>query len=351
MRKTLASLVAVGVVGAFAAAASAQLNLWFDIRDNSAAQPITAAAGTPVIPFMNGQNPNEAAFNSGRRGDGQILRLNPVVSNNYHIRNAYPNLDNDGNLATGDLHLYADVLDDASGTGDVISSIGVDFNVTDAGAGGANRIASAAWLWDTANWQGTNAGVNNGASNGGNPPSWLGAKAVKVPVNASAQYDTTGGLTPRAEPYHLGSLRVTAGNRTAGGVANHATNSTFNVKMAVNDLLITRVFQTGGDAVEMVSFGYVNGTPEAAVSGSQVGNTSTTPDAVIVIQMKGDNNGNGAISGIDGLGFTGAANRGNGIKQSEAFLFNNNGGTGGSAATISGIDGLAFTQAASAPTP
>lgn len=350
MKKTLASLVAVGVVGAYAAAASAQLNLWFDIRDNSAAQPITAAAGTPVIPFMNGQTIPEAAFNSGRAGDGQILRLNPVVSNNFHMRNAYPNFDNDANLATGNLHLFGTVLDDASGTGDVISSIGVDFNIANAGAGGANTIASVAWTWDTANWQGTNAGVNNGASNGSNPPSWLGAKAVKVPVNASAQYDTTGGLTPRAEPYHLGSLRVTAGNRTAAATG-HAANSTFNLKMSVNDLLITRVFQTGGDAVEMVSFGYVSGSPEAAVSGSQVGNTSTTPDAVIIVQLKADNNGNGGISGIDGLGFTAAATRANGIKQSEAYLFNNNGGLGGAAATISGIDGLAFTQAAAAPTP
>lgn len=353
MRKSLVTLVAFGVVGAFAAAASAQLNMWFDIRDNTtASQGISAgsAGGAPTVPFTNGQELAQAAFNSGRRGDGQVLRLNPVVSNSFHARNAYPNFDADTNLATGNLHLYGDVLDDPSGTGDVISSIGVDLNTTEGGAGGANRIASYAWTWDTANWQGTNAGTNPGASNGGNPPSWLGAKAVKVPVNASAQYDTTGGLTPRAEPYHLGALRVTAGNRTAGATG-HAANSTFNVRMSVNDLLITRVFQTGGDAVEMVSFGYTAGAPEAPVSGSQVGNTSTAPDAVITVQMKHDRNGNGTVTGIDAPGFTAAFNAALNLKQIEAYLYNNNGGTGGAATQITGIDAPGFTAAFNSPIP
>jgi hypothetical protein len=351
MRKVATLLVAACVFAGPSAVWAADSNYWFDIRDNtSASQNITT--GTPVIPFGNGQEVGQNAFNAGGRGDGQVLRLNPTVSNNYHLRNAYPNFDNDNNLATGDLQLFVDVTDDVSGTGDVISSIGVNFNIAPLapGNGSANKIAQIQWTWLAANWGGTNAGTAPGASNGQVPPSWIGAKAVKVPVNSSAVYDTTGGLVPSATPYRLGNLRVTAGPRTAGA-ASHTANSTYGVNLSVNDLLITRVFQTGGDATEMVSFGYVGANLDTAVSGSTVGATSTTADAVIKIAMKADNNGNGTVTGIDGLGFTAAAQRAAGIKQNEAFLFNNNGGTGGAGAQITGIDGLAFTQAAAAPIP
>jgi hypothetical protein len=353
MRKVATLLLTACVFAGLSSAVwAADSNYWFDIRDNTSAnQNITS--GTPVIPFNNGQEIGQNAFNGGGRGDGQVLRLNPVVSNNFHMRNAYPNFDNDNNLATGDLQLFVDVTDDPSGTGDVISSIGINFGITNLapGTGAANKIAALSWTWNAANWGGTNAGTAPGAVVGANPPTgWNGAKAVKVPVNNSAVYDTTGGLVPSATPYRLGNLRVTAGARTAGA-ASHTVNSTYAVNMSVNDLLITRVFQTGGDATEMVSFGYVGANLDTAVSGSTVGATSTAADAVIKIAMKGDNNGNGTVTGIDGLGFTAAAQRAAGIKQNEAFLFNNNGGTGGPAAQITGIDGLAFTQAAAAPIP
>jgi hypothetical protein len=329
MRKTLASLVAVGVVGAFAAAASAQSVMYFDVRDGSSGiQSITS----PVAPFTNGQDIGQIATNTGGAGDGQILRIAPTQAGGNHsaFPLAYPNFDADGNSSTGNLHLYDRVSDDASGTGDVISSIGVDFNVTAASATpNAYGVASVNWSWDTANWQGTNAGVNNGASNGGSPPSWLGAKAVKVPVNASAQYDTTGGLTPNLDgtprTYHLGALRVTGAPRNCAnrGGTDHLARSTFNVKMAVNDLLITRVFQTGGDAVELVSFGYASGTPETAVSGSQVGNTSATPDAVIQVGLKGDASGDGNVTNADITPFLTArtASASNSHKQSQTYWF------------------------------
>lgn len=328
MRKTLASLTAVGAFVAYAAAASAQSNsvLWFDVRDGSAgAQSIT----TPVFPFTNGQDIGQSAFNSGGAGDGQVLRITPVHGDNTHLTgmglpDPYPNFDADGNTATANLQLYMTVNDDLSGTGDVISSIGVDFNLTNAGAGGGNPLGSLSWEWDATNWQGTNAGINNGASDGGNPPSWLGAKAVKVPVNASAQYDTTGGLVPAATPYHLGALQVTGGQRNCSftsGSPTHAANSTFNVNMSVNDLLITRVFQSGGDASETVSFGYANGVPEAGVNGSQVGAGATgAPDAVIQVVSKSDASLDGRVLNNDLQGFLNARTASTGAKQMEIFL-------------------------------
>jgi hypothetical protein len=349
MRKLATFLLAACVLAGASSAVWAQSTMWFDIRDNTSAnQNITT--GTPAQPFGNGQGLTDTAFNAGGRGDGQVLRLNPVVSNNFHMRAAYPNFDGDGNLSTGNLWLYIDVAAQGAGaTGDCISSIGVNFDLSPhVGTGTANQIASVAWTWDAGNWAGTNAGTAPGSMQAGSPPDWNGAKAVKVPVNSNAVYDTTGGLTPNAQPYRLGSLRVTAGNRVPGA-ASHTNNSTYKVLMSVNELLITRVFQTGGDATEMVAFGYNGASPDTPVSGSTQGATSTNPDAIIQVMMKGDRNGNGTVTGIDSPGFTDAARRGAGIKQVEAFLYNNNGGTGGAQTTITGIDSPSFTDAARAP--
>jgi hypothetical protein len=351
MRKLLVASLALAIVAGFAMTVSAQSTIFLDVRNNGAG---IQSISTPLFPFTNGQDGSEVATNGGGAGDGQVLRLNPTVSNNFHTHptfgRSWPNLDGDNNLSTGSLHAFMAVSEDLSGTGDVISSVGVDFNVTENLPDDANRIASLSWAWDAANWAGTNAGINNGASNGANPPSWLGAKAVKVPVNASAQYDTAGGLVPSATPYHLGELRVTAGPRTPSvpGLNNHRNRSTFNVRMSVNDLLITRVFQTGGDATEMVSFGYSAGSPETAVSGSQVGATSTAPDGVVVIQMKGDASGDGAVLGGDIGGFAPAFNAGTALKQSQAFIWN---GDPGASPQVLGSDIGIFAPAFNSPNP
>src|SRR3989442_7169 len=121
-------LISAAVVAGLTTVAMAQTNstYFFDVRNNvAAADPNNQTITAPGIPFTKGQGdfPNDGgAPPAGGRGNGQILRLNPVVSNGFNVRPAYPNFDGDGNKATGKLWLYADVADDASGTGDVISS-------------------------------------------------------------------------------------------------------------------------------------------------------------------------------------------------------------------------------------
>jgi hypothetical protein len=348
MRK-FSMVLAVVVVATVASIAAAQSIVFLDVR-NEGSGNVNESLTTPVIPFTNGQIVGQNAFNGGGPGDGQILRLNPKVSNNFHLRNAWPNLDGDADLSTGKFHAYMQVDDDVSGTGDVISSLGLTAAISDAGAGGANRILASSWtLLDvnggTPDWN----GVANAAAGGDSPVSYV-SKAVKVPVAGSpAMYNTTGGLVPTAR-YRVGELSIAAGNRTLAA-ANHAANSTFNVQLTGNTLLITRVYNGAGDTDEQVSLGYTNGVPNAAVSGNDPNASSAAPEGVIVIKMKGDTNGNGSVTGIDAPGFTAAFNAGAAVKQDQAYLYNNNGGTGGAATAITGIDAPVFTAAFGAPTP
>jgi hypothetical protein len=317
-------LVAVGAVVALTSAAWAQdSTIFYDIRDhyNLAGDPVQDIL-SPTYPFTNGQVDGVGAFYAGGPGDGMILRLNPECANGWHddeialpdsgfVR--YPNFDLDTDLNTGALFLYMDV-NDVPGDGDCIASIGIDQNVTmftpQWGDSGRNPIGSILYSWDPAYFNDvTNAGVEDGGSDGGDPPSWIGAKAVKVPVE-----DPGGGPVyacgddglpqdPDTSPYKLGRLDVTGGPRdtSANTAEHHLENSTYDLHLSVNNLLITRVFSSGGDAVEMVSFGYdpATGLPETAVSGSVEGNPGGEPDAVIQIHMKNDSNADGQITFSD----------------------------------------------------
>jgi hypothetical protein len=342
-------VLAAAAVTTTASIAFAQSVIFLDVRNENSGNA-NESISAPVIPFTNGQIVGQNAFNGGGPGDGQILRVNPTVSNNFHIRNAWPNLDGDGNLATARFHAYMQVNDDPSGVGDVISSLGLTANITDAGAGGANRLSATSWtLLDVAGGTPDWNGVSNAPAGGDAPQSYV-SKAVKVPVSGSpAMYNTTGGLVPTAR-YRVGELAVTAGPRTPGA-AGHANNSSFNVQLTGNVLLITRVYNGAGDADEQVSLGYTNGVPNAPVSGNDPNASSAGPEGVIVSQMKGDSNGNGTVTGVDAPGFTAAFNAGAAVKQSQAFLFNNNGGTGGPATAITGVDAPVFTAAFNAPNP
>lgn len=320
--------------------------IWLDVRNNTTTPTQNDIMGTPRTPFINGQEGSQTAFNAGRRGDGQILRLNPVTLSGFQNRNSWPNLDADANLATGQLHVFMDVADKPAVTGDMISSVGIDFNLADNAGGGKNRIASINYAWNPALFAEANAGKVPGALVAGDPPDWAGAKAVKVPVVAGPTYDTTNGLVPGG-PYRLGSLSVVAGSRTPGG-SGHANNSTFKVNLAVNNLLITRVGSAGTPGDEMVSFGYVSATPDTPVNGSTVGATSTQPDALIQIRMKCDNNGDGNIVGVtDAGGFQTAKNAAAAIKQLPAYLWNSDANPQVSGVTDAGI----FTAALGASNP
>jgi len=150
MRKYSFILSAVAVTGlTVVAQAAPESTYWFDVR------PTAAAITTPVAPFTVGQG--EALFAAdigpagGGRGSGQVLRLCPTNSTNFHTANAlsYPAFD-DADASTGDLWLYCDVLANAdapAGTNDVISSIGFDAAVATSAAAIRYEIATVAWSW------------------------------------------------------------------------------------------------------------------------------------------------------------------------------------------------------------
>jgi len=361
--KRTSMILACGIVAGLAASSMAQdSSIFYDVRDNvtSAGTGIGGQLiGTPATPYTQGQNPaagggnsadrfGVAAVNAGGRGAGGVLRLAPVATTNSHANVAWPNYDTDTNGSTGNLWLYLNVQDDASGTGDVISSIGLDHNITNGPnlVTARNAIGSVAFTMFNdatvaAQAGGSPAvpwnGVVDGASNLATPPSVIGSKAVRVPVTTGPAYAASLGIQPvPASLYRIGRLRVTAGARncTQRSANLHVDNSTYSLKASVNNLLCTRVFQSGGDAVENISMGYdpfvangTFGTLDASVSGSVVG-TSAAPDAAISIRLHGDFSGDGNVTGADLAGFNAAvnANLAGTLKVSQTYLadFNNN---------------------------
>jgi hypothetical protein len=207
------------------------------------------------------------------------------------------------------------------GTG-VISSIGVDMPIT-APLTPRNTIGSLSFTWladPPIVW----GGVANGA---GGPAGWAGAKAVKVPVSGPPPvFNPAGGLVPVAR-YRVGRLDVVGGPRNYDVDPLHVANSTYTLKMTVNGLLITRVFNgVPPDTTENVAFGYAGGAPEAPYAdGSIAGQTSALEDATIVVQMKGDTSGDGAVLNNDIVGFTDARTAGVNLTQLQAALFDASG--------------------------
>jgi hypothetical protein len=130
-------------------------------------------------------------------------------------------------------------------------------------------------------------------------------------------------------------------------------NGEYGVKLSVNGLLITRVFDdTGPFPAEAIAFGYDGaGSPDPADGdGSTMGATSVIDDATIIIQMKGDFNNDGACTSADAdagsYGFVwmgGQAGAGN-MRQRGSYLgdFSNDGGV-----TSADNPGFAIQQTAS----
>lgn len=326
MRRFSSVLVALTIVGGIAGAASAQteLALWFDSRDNSINTNNATNYNALTEPVtMTGPYLNDTV-NGGKRGANQTLRLDSVHADSFQTGLGFANLDGDGNRATGNLWLYGDMSDDAGslGANDVEAAIGIDFNVTANSTPVRNTIASLDWAWNNDQTVGNSSlapggtGPWNGTANGsmvaGSPPSWTGAKAVAVPVTSGPLYSTVNRMVPGnpsgTRAYRLGRLRVTAGSRACSGVIgapdfNYNNRSTYNVMMKTNNLLIARVFSSGGDAVENVSFGYNGAALDAPVNGSSQGNMSAVVDAVITVRMKGDFTGDGRVTSADNTAY------------------------------------------------
>lgn len=344
MKKTIIAALALALVAGFAANAMAQDSvMWFDVRNNSADfgtvkvnQWITGAA--PKGPYLNGQDVGDPALNAGGRGDAQILRVSPTfTASGWHLNggldlNAFGDWDRDGNYSTSALYLYMDV-NGPFGSGDVISSIGFDIDSVRRSTLLANSY-TASWAWEAGPWSAANAGFVNGAAAAGpnGEPAWAGAKAVKVPVEGTPPAFAVGaGLVPAAAPYRLGKLSVTGLVRSCAPATNFTNKSTYDLHLVVNNLLITRAFETGGDGMEEVAFGYTGGAPEAPyISGNAEGEpdqgvTPTAADAVISVQMRSDYNANGRMQANDLAAYLAAAPKGLLITQNEAYAFDYNG--------------------------
>lgn len=316
--KKSAMILSAATLAVFASAALAQESvIWMDARPNNAASGVNTITGTltALNPYPNG------GVNGGRKGAGQILYLEPVHADSFHTvsPNAFPNHDGDGDRSTGSLWVYMDVNDDGAGTGDVIASLGLDVNITAAGTLVRNTIASIGFevindgsVFNSIAPAGGQPWNNkiDGAVVAGSPPSWEGAKAVRVPVDPGPVYNASLGIQPNGGvaqntvvPYRVARLDVVSGARQCTFTPVHTTNSRFNVHLAVNNLLIARVFDGAGDnpPEELISFGYDGaGAPELpTVSGSVDGATSALADAVIEIRMKGDYTGDGRVTGAD----------------------------------------------------
>lgn len=364
MRKFSLVLSAVAVTGLTVAAQAGESNYWLDVRDGTS---VGASITTPAAPYTIGQG-EAAALNDvgvliagGGRGNGQILRISPTISSGLHIGTASPNFPywpnydtadagGDRNASNANLWLYCDVnpnTDAPAGTGDVISSIGLDIAVATGAAANRYDISTVNWSWTYVdNGGNANFGTANGVSS---RTGVVGAKYVKVPVSGASTYATAGGLVPGG-PYQLGKLRMQADARGIGGCvfgAGQTTASTYNVTMSINNLLITRTFSSGGNATpeERVSLGYTGGAVEADVSGNTVGGAGAR-DAVVAVRMLGDFTGDGRATTADAAAFLAAQPLGATISQLQRYCFDMNG-----SGTVTTADYAKYLQWQSAPCP
>lgn len=307
-KKTLVLAACLAMV--VASSAMAQSVIWMDARPNNSGSGINTITGT--LGALNCYPADNV--NGGRKGGGQTLYLEPVHADSWHTMfpTAFPNMDGDGNRATGDLWVYMDVNDDPSGTGDVISSLSLDVQVTKLGTLARNTIATTSFQI-----MNDNTVFNSITPAGGNPwnnkidgtasgLNWAGAKAVRVPVEAGPMYNAALGIQPRPSgltdiPYRVARLSVTSGPRQCTFSPVHVANSTYEVRLKANNLLTTRVYNGAGDAVEMINYGYdAAGAPEGpAISGNDTVSVSALADGVVVVRMKGDYSGDGRVTSAD----------------------------------------------------
>lgn len=372
MRKYSFILSAVAVTGlTVVAQAAPESTYWFDARPNTGAAGTAGNITSPGAPYTIGQGEAVALDDvgiliaGGGRGNGQILRVSPTLAGGQHLFNSFPNFDTvagvpgtgDANKSTGELYLYCDVLanqDAPAGTNDVISSIGLDMAIATSVATPRFEIGTVAWSWTLTD---ATVPVNYGFANGvSSRTGVVGAKYVKVPVSGASTYATAGGLTVGG-PYRLGRLAITGAARDAVSCATaantHANNSTYNVNLSVNNLLVTRTFSSGGNASpeERVSLGYTGGALEADVSGNTVGGAGAR-DAVIQVRLAHDGNGSGNVNNLDisgANGFNTAQAAGLNITQRQRYLFDRNNNGSINNLDISGANGFNGIQATTCP--
>jgi hypothetical protein len=347
--------------------------IYLDNRPNSSASGVTTITGnlgsTATNPFLND------TVNAGRRGQGQIVYLEPKHADGWESVNsvqkngaAFPNFDGDMNNSTDDLWIYMDVNDDASGTDDVISSVGLDIDTRFVAVTQVfrNKLASidvtldnTPSVFNSITPPGSGAPWNNRVHGGpavNDPPDWPAAKAVRVPVDPGPVYNASLGIVPRAQgttpSYRLGRIRLTSGTRncTQRGNAVFTEYSTFDFYLTVNNLLITRVYNGAGDTVENVALGYGalqgSAVPDATISGNSAGTASGVADGRVVIRMKGDWNADGNVTSADNGGQVAAGTDAT-DNQLATYLGDFNGNTTSTSADLgsSGLGGALYLHA------
>lgn len=365
-KKTLVLCACVAMV--FASSAMAQSVVWCDTRANNiAANPGTNANLNAITGTLGGNQPFLFDnVNGGRKGGGQTLYLEPVRFQagvtHTDFATSFPNaLELDGDRSDGDIWIYMDVNDDPSGTGDVISSLALDAIVTPP-ATPRNTISSL-----TLEIINDNTVFNSVTPAGGNPwnnkidgtPSGanvVGAKAVRVPVQAGPTYNAALGIQPRPSgltdiPYRVGKMHVQAGTfGCVGRTATYRAQSTYEIRLRANNLLTTRVYNGAGDAVEMINYGYdAAGAPEGpAISGNDTVTVSALADAIVVIDIKGDFTGDGRVTSADNGPMGAAAFSDTTDNQFQAFFGDF---SGDSRVTSADIGGYSTADANDTPCP
>ncbi|MBE7505124.1 MAG: hypothetical protein HS101_02440 [Planctomycetia bacterium] len=369
-KKTLVLCACVAMV--FASTAMAQSVIWCDVRANSiATNPGTNANLNAITGGLGGNQPFLFDnVNGGRKGGGQTLYLEPVRvagvgALHTDFPTAFPNavgintlngLGMDGDRSDGDIWVYMDVNDDASGTGDVISSLGLDVVVTPPATPRNTMTATFEMMNDgsvfnqvtpagSGPWNSKIDTFNAGGAN----------KAVRVPVEAGPTYNAALGIQPRPSgltdmPYRVGRIGVQAGTfGCVGRTATYRAQSTYEIRLKANNLLVTRVFNGAGDAVEMINYGYdAAGAPEGpAISGNDTVSVSALADATVVIDIKGDFTGDGRVTSAD-AGPMGAAAADTTDNQFQAFFGDF---SGDSRVTSADIGGFVTADAVDTPCP
>lgn len=370
-KKTLVLCACVAMV--FASTAMAQSVIWCDVRANSiAANPASNANLNAITGTLGGNQPFVFDnVNGGRKGGGQTLYLEPVRvagvgALHTDFPTSFPNavgintlngLGMDGNRSNGDIWVYMDVNDDLSGTGDVISSLGLDVVVTPPATPRNTMTTTFEMLNDgsvfnqvtpaaSGPWNSKIDTFNAGGAN----------KAVRVPVEAGPTYNAALGIQPRPSgltdmPYRVGRIGVQAGTfGCVGRTATYRAQSTYEIRLKANNLLITRVYNGAGDAVEMINYGYdAVGAPEGpAISGNDTVSMSALADATVVIDIKGDFTGDGRITGADAGGMGAAAFSDSSDNQFQAYFGDF---TGDSRVTGGDIGGYVLADSVDTPCP
>lgn len=291
MRKVALAMLAVV---ALTTVASAQLNLFYDVRSNiavidaPAAPFIYSASLSPWWPDI-GRNYPLYGTPLGGRGDGQNIYVSPFMPDTTDwtgtgapdgVPESTSFIDPSYDHSVGAFYLYAAYAGPADPT-KVVSSIGVVQSIPGAFASATNfYLASATTtLVNPTLWDGT-------AVTGSNASTSL--KMVQVPVMAGPAFDPGVGIKP-GQTWQIAKVDIVGASKTPGmGVG------IYNVNLSENALLITNVISGGGGGALAYTFGYAAGVPD----------TGSAPDMVITVVRKGDFDFDGyAATGVDDFAY------------------------------------------------